>query len=293
MDAAYAAWHSVLDFSDGCNRVDDIDIPDAPDHCGGNATVTWNITSDCEDPIVGSATFTVNAAPELEVICPDDYDGAYGLSCSTDPEITGSPIVNGGCDPQVTYEDDIVPGDTCGWTVTRTWNITDLCESYTCVQHISCICPPCETACAAQANPGETRFLGASSWFTYIKYYTGTGHNSPGTAQEFPIFAGQTQLVGTLYVYDSGDTLYVKYSNTGAEPGCEVYFNEYHLQVDDEYNDFRGTILRRRNPVPGQCEYGGSLSNVPETDWIAADISGYGDSDIYIFAHSVACYYCP
>jgi hypothetical protein len=150
----------------------------------------------------------------------------------------------------------------------------------------------CETACAAQENPGETRFPGASSWFTYIIYDTGTGHNSPGTAQELPIFAGQTQLVGTLYVYDSGDTLYVKYSNMGAEPGCSVYFNEYHLQVDDEYNDFRSTILRRRNPVPGQCEYSGSLSNVPETDWIAADITGYGDSDVYIFAHSVACYYC-
>jgi hypothetical protein len=31
---------------------------------------------------------------------------------------------------------------------------------------------------------------------------------------------------------------------------------------------------------------------VPYTDWIAADISGYGDNDVYIFAHSVACYYC-
>jgi hypothetical protein len=86
--------------------------------------------------------------------------------------------------------------------------------------------------------------------------------------------------------------LYVKYSNTGAEPGCEVYFSEYHLQVDDELIDLRRAIARRRNPVPGKCEYNSSLSNVPETDWIADDISGYGDDDVYIFAHSVACYYC-
>ena len=293
VDAAFSTWLGLVTYGGGCNAAISNNNTGAPDFCGGTTTVEWTVTSDCEDDVKDSATFTVGTPDPLNVTCPNDYVGAYGISCSTDPEITGYPIVSGGCDPQVTYQDDIVPGDTCGWTVTRTWNITDLCESYNCTQYISCTCPACETAVAAQGpGPGQYRFGGARSWFTYIKYYTGTGHNSPGTAQEFPIFAGQTQLVGTLYVYDSGNTLYVKYSNTGAEPGCDVYFNAYHLQVDDEYNDFRSTILWRRNPVPGQCEYGGSLSNVPETGWIAADISGYGDSDVYIFAHSIACYYC-
>jgi len=293
IDDDFADWLAAGNFTGGCDGVLSYGDPTAPDRCGGYVDVTWNVTSTCEDPVTATRRFTIPDAPELNVTCPDDYVGAYGVSCSTDPEITGSPIVSGGCDPQVTFEDDIVPGDTCGWTVTRTWNITDLCESYTCVQHISCTCPTCETAVAAQGpGPGQIRFPFANSWFTYIKYYTGTGHNSPGTAQEFPIFAGKTQLVGTLYVYDFGGTLYVKYSNTGAEPGCTVFFSEYHLQVDDEYNDFRSTILRHRNPVPGKCEYKGSLPNVPETDWMADDISGYGNSDVYIFAHSVACYYC-
>jgi uncharacterized repeat protein (TIGR01451 family) len=294
VNSSYAAWAAGLSFSGGCNRFDDIVIPDAPDHCGGVATVTWNVTSDCEDPITGSATYTVADAPALVVVCPDDYSGAYGLSCSLNASITGSPMVSGGCDPQVSYSDDITPGDTCGWTVNRTWTITDLCESYTCNQYISCVCPTCDTAVAAQGpGYGSYLFLEASSWFTYIQY-DGSGNSTSPVA--YPIYTDQTYRIGTLYVYDEGDHVFVRYT-ADVDPGdCTwIGFTDYHIEVVDEPNGFGDILNKSGNPIPGQCEYKG-LWDPPEldTDYIelSEDIGGYGDT-IYIFAHSIFCYYCP
>ncbi len=268
---------------DGCYREQTFTYY-VEDECGNNDTeeVTYTWKEDTTDPVLP----TLPAGGDLGCSEPPSCVNGLNATDNCDGEV---PVI---CTPGP------ITGETCNWAQTFTYWAVDACGNnasaevtYTWKEPECCMA--CETACAAQGpGPGQYRFTGASSWFTYIKYYTGTGHNSPGTAQEFPIFAGQTQRVGTLYVYNSGDTLYVKYSNTGAEPGCSVYFNAYHLQVDDEYDGFRSTILFRRNPVPGQCEYGGSLSNVPETGWIAADISGYGDNDVYIFAHSIACYSC-
>ncbi|WP_242158854.1 hypothetical protein, partial [Aestuariivivens sediminis] len=61
VDAAYNAWFSGLSITGGCGLNPNIVNPGPPDACGGSSTVTWNATSDCEDPIPGSATFTVTA----------------------------------------------------------------------------------------------------------------------------------------------------------------------------------------------------------------------------------------
>ena len=278
------------------------------DECGD---VTVNVTN---EPDLGCLE-VCKLLDTSEVVGPlsELPDGTFEI------EVTG-PSYPGGTTLSFPVLDGVIDGDACkdvgnltpgDYTVTETsiptgWVLQgisgspatvspgDACGDVT-VNVANGVLVTCETACAAQANPGEYLFTNpdADNWFTYIIYDTGTGHNSPGTAQEFPIFADQTQLIGTLYVYDSGNTLYVKYSTTGADPGCVGYFNAYHLQVDDEYNDLRRAIVKKKNPVPGQCEYKGSLNNVPETDWIAADISDCDDSEIFIFAHSVACYYCP
>ena len=55
-----------------------------PDACGGQSTVTWNAVSDCEDPIPGSATFTVTNAPAVNVVPITDYTVD---SCMTQADI--------------------------------------------------------------------------------------------------------------------------------------------------------------------------------------------------------------
>jgi len=155
----------------------------------------------------------------------------------------------------------------------------------------------CETAVAAQGpGPGQYRFLGASNWFTYIKYYRGDG--SVGSPEEYPIFAGQTWRIGTLYVYDEGNHLFVRFV-ADADPGDCTWegFSVYHIEVVDWWCQFYSpdSIVKNWNPAPGQCEYGSPLDPmVTDTGYIGLpeDISGYG-SKVYIFAHSVFCYSCP
>jgi len=179
---------------------------------------------------------------------------------------------------------------TCGWTVNRTWTAIDACgNKATCIQKISCICPPCETACAAQAylNPGQksgdNAFPGADNWFTYIKYKMSDG------TKTYPIYSGQNHLVGTLTVSNDGTRITVKYALDGK---CGGYFSEYHLQVEKSLTALQSAICNKKgSAVPGQCEYKGSPNAGSVTVKPTETFSGY-TGDIYIFAHSVACTWC-
>lgn len=172
-----------------------------------------------------------------------------------------------------------------------------------------------ETAWAAQAHPGETRFENASNWATYVEYTTGNG-----TEQEpafYPLYAGQYYLAGILYVYDEHGALHVKYTTEipqwildhCEEEGGLVYeveglcagdwtgFLEYHLAVGNTTDDIPRTMSRGRgrgrnpgtltNPIPGHFEYSDYFDPAePETEWIEVDIEGLGDSFV-IAAHAV------
>jgi hypothetical protein len=145
--------------------------------------------------------------------------------------------------------------------------------------------PTCSTACAAQGpeEPGEHLFPDSSSWFTYIIYNKGDG--TEVTPEAYPIFTNQTQLCGTLYVWNDGDTLHVKY--TMAENGW-TGFSAYHLQVDDTAEALIAAVTNESgNAIPGQCEYKDNVDMVDEIE-VEAEISGYSD-DIFIFAHSLIC----
>ncbi|MEE9398708.1 MAG: hypothetical protein V3V23_00390, partial [Dehalococcoidales bacterium] len=150
------------------------------------------------------------------------------------------------------------------------------------------VIPECDTAVAAQGpSYGANLFPDASNWFTYITYSRGDG--TVGTPRQYPIFTGQTQLCGTLYVWNTGPKLYVKY--TMLDNGW-IGFSSYHLQVDCSLEDLLDAIVNQDgdgNPVPGQCEYTGNVDSVDEIE-LEADISGCSNN-IWIFAHSVICYY--
>ena len=298
IDSDYAAWAAGLSFSGGCNRVDTIVIPDPPAACGGYATVTWSVTSDCEDTISGSATYTVADAPVLEIDCPEDI-WAENLNnindCPPIPDPEDYPVVTNACgDVDITYDD--APGDGCGVWV-RTWTATDNCNTVSCDQIIHCLCED-ETACAAQDQPGETIFgktkkndKAGGNWFTYIEYTKA----EVDVVTEFPIYAGQTHRAGTLYVkIDADGILWVNYSTDGADDPDRTWFgiSEYHLEVVDNLADFADDAIsnllnKQGSPVPGQAEYANNIGFGTETGWIETeDVSGYSDP-IFIFAHGI------
>jgi hypothetical protein len=160
--------------------------------------------------------------------------------------------------------------------------------------------PSCGTVCAAQTAPGEYLFGGGqTNWFTYITYNKGWGTElSPKT---YPIYTGQTIPAGTLYVYDklvsAGVThLFVKYELTDTDSCTLAGISAYHLQVDRTLANLKSAIVNKSgNPVPGKCEYIGTLDPMqPATGWIEAtndNITSWS-TPIYIFAHAIGCYYC-
>ena len=261
--------------------------------CEGNRTYTWTYT-DCEgNSRVWVYTYTVEyetfpalpANGNSTVVCPNGlytptpptvYDNCGNVITPTGPVISGTPV----CPNKVTY----------------TWTYTD-CEGNThdWTYTFTCACPTCSTASAAQTQPGESRFPGSSSWFTWITYNKGDGNaTSPKT---YPIYTGQTHRAGTLKVYDNGTWLYVIYSTQGAvENGCQfVGFSQYHLEVDSTITALYNAVTNKSgNPVAGRCEYNGTLNYVPNTDPIKTDnISDYATGKtFYIFAHSLVCSYC-
>jgi hypothetical protein len=154
--------------------------------------------------------------------------------------------------------------------------------------------PSCGTVCAAQTGPGEYLFTTEqANWFTWIYYNKGWG--TEASPKTYPIYTGQTHLCGTLYVYDNGTHIFVNYVLTDMD-GCTVAgLSEYHLQVDKSLDDLKKHVMNKKNPVPGKCEYKGTLDPMqPSTGWIEAtndNITSW--TTAYIFAHGVGCYYCP
>jgi len=292
VDAAFADWLDDVVYGGGCNPVLDDGSPSAPDYCGGSTMVTFNVTSDCEGPVIDTATFTVLAPDLLNYICPDDYVGS-GETCSTDPVITGNVTVSGGCDPQVSYEDDFTPApDTCGWNVTRTWTITDLCESYTCTQNISCICP--ETAWAYGGGYAEPNWDHADS-----NNWGWTNGLLPEGSYVWDLYAGAGQndllkgtKVGTVSVNYTIPCVNVTYS---VIPG--YYLGETHLWVGNDPlpEVTRGGHDPAYTDAPGQFPYGIDYGFDPadsgtwktEWSWSSCDSDIEFEDDIYVAAHGV------
>jgi hypothetical protein len=154
--------------------------------------------------------------------------------------------------------------------------------------------PDCGTVCAAQTAPGEFLFgPRQDNWFTWIYYDIGSG--TEASPYEYPIYVGQTTLCGTLYVYDDGTHIFVNYALTDTATCALAGLSQYHLQVDETFDDLCDAVVKGKNPVPGKCEYkGGFDPMVSETGYIECaddDVSGW--TRAYIFAHGVGCFICP
>ncbi|MCK6695360.1 MAG: hypothetical protein L6Q97_25070, partial [Thermoanaerobaculia bacterium] len=77
VDMAFAAWLTGVTTSGGCNPDLSDDNEGAPAACGGSTTVTWTVTSDCENDVTASATFTVSACVPSGTIALD----VPGIKC--------------------------------------------------------------------------------------------------------------------------------------------------------------------------------------------------------------------
>lgn len=96
----------------------------AIDACGNESVCTQAITfADNEDPVI-------TCPPDIDVECDE----------STDPDATGWPEVADDCDPNpdLSYDDEVLPGGAFDQYVERTWTAIDACgRMSTCVQIIT------------------------------------------------------------------------------------------------------------------------------------------------------------
>jgi hypothetical protein len=238
------------------------------------------------EPLAG-ACFTITPDPRTGVgflvLCDNDAND----ECPEDGVFCLSDLI---LDLVCTIEETTVPPGYEG-APPQTVTISALVE----VTFENTITPPdCGTVCAAQTGPGEFLFSSRqTNWFTWIYYDIGSG--TEAAPYTYPIYVGQTTLCGTLYVYDDGTHIFVNYDLTDTATCALAGLSDYHLQVDETFDDLEDAVVKGKNPVPGKCEYQGTFDPmVSETGYIECtedDISGWDTA--YIFAHGVGCFICP
>jgi hypothetical protein len=265
-----------------------VEVPFVNERCG---LVIKKV--DAAGNALGGACFNITPDPKTGIGVMTLCDNDLNDGCPADGVLCLSGLI---CSLTCTVEETVaptgyVPGAPQTVTVSGTVTLTFVNTPKT---------KTCGTICAANGTAGQVLFgNGQNNWFTYITYNKGWGTElSPKT---YPIYTGQTKLCGMLYVYDkvvsTGVThIFVNYVLT-AMNGCTVAgLSEYHLQVDKALSDLKKAIVNKSgNPVPGNCEYKGTLDPMqPASDWIEArndNVTSW--TTAYIFAHGIGCYYCP
>ncbi|WP_167614507.1 T9SS type A sorting domain-containing protein, partial [Maribellus sediminis] len=130
--SAFSEWLDGVSYDGGCNSTIDNGNPSAPDSCGGEVTVVWTVSSDCETDVMDSAVFVVTAAPAVSLTPPanDTLD-----ACTTGAEIAsafsewlGSVSYDGGCNSTIDNGNPSAP-DSCGGEITVVWTVSSDCES--------------------------------------------------------------------------------------------------------------------------------------------------------------------
>lgn len=166
INTAYNTWLTSATFSGGCNGVLTNNSTGPPSACGGIATVTFTVTSDCQAPVTCIRTFTVTAAPPVVLNCPINVTEA---ACQTQAQIDTKYAAwlatvsnSGGCNAVLTNNSPGAPL-ACGGTSTVTFTVTSTCQvPVTCTRTfavstapaVALTCPvnTTEAACQTQAQ---------------------------------------------------------------------------------------------------------------------------------------------
>jgi len=131
INGLFSGWLAEVQWGGGCNASISDDNTGAPPKCGGSTTVTWTVTSDCEDDVTCSATFTVTDAPPVTLTCPDDETVA---SCLSQGQVNSlfsdwmDEVVWGGGCKAVLKNNNIGAPPKCGGSTTVTWRVESSCE---------------------------------------------------------------------------------------------------------------------------------------------------------------------
>jgi hypothetical protein len=140
-------WLETTTFSGGCNASISYEIihrSSSVDACGDFVEVTWTVSSDCEDDVECTATFSVDAAEPLVANCPGDVS----LSACTDladiqdayDTWAGEFSFDGGCNVTTNIDQlPALPDDVgCnGAELTFTYSATGTCGSDECTSHFN------------------------------------------------------------------------------------------------------------------------------------------------------------
>ncbi|MBK9271542.1 MAG: T9SS type A sorting domain-containing protein [Saprospiraceae bacterium] len=262
IDTKFNDWLSDASYSGGCNAMITNDGGTPPDACGGSATVTWTVSSDCEGDVSCTATFTVEDATDVMLTCPPDQTE---MACQTQGEIDtkfndwlGDATVNGGCNAMIT-NDGGTPPDACGGSATVTWTVSSDCEDdVTCTAtftvedapDVMLTCPPdqMEDACQTQAEI-DTKF---NDWLGDAMYSGGCNAmitNDGGTPPD--ACGGTTTVTWTVssdceddvtctanFVVEEPDDVMLSCPSDRTEPACQD-----QATIDQEFNDWLGEAM--------------------------------------------------
>ncbi|MBL7795651.1 MAG: right-handed parallel beta-helix repeat-containing protein, partial [Saprospiraceae bacterium] len=219
----FSTWLGSVSHSGGCNAVRTFspEMPEAPPACGGSTTVTWTVTSDCEDDVVCSATFTVTAAPDVTISCPEnavedpcqtqeDIDAAFAAwlllfdsegGCNTTHSFDGGPDLTGdGAEARASAAP--VPGAplACGGSTTVTFRVTSSCEAdVTCERTFTVTTAPDVTiSCPEDATEAACQTQGAideafANWLESFGFTGGCGAEGSFDSEEPPLTGGSVQ----------------------------------------------------------------------------------------------------
>jgi hypothetical protein len=160
IDGKFAAWLDEVIYSGGCNLDVTNDAGAAPSACGGSVTVTWTATSDCDDVVTCSSSFSVDYPEELVVNAPAPVSLP---ACTPAPDIlaaythwyTGFSF-NGDCNPGSNIDEipDLPLDVYCnGADLSFTLEVTGQCSSDTKSSTFFVAAPdPLEVYCPAPVN---------------------------------------------------------------------------------------------------------------------------------------------
>ena len=280
--SAYADWLASVSYGGGCNAMLSDDAGEAPDNCGGSITVTWTVTSTCEDDVTASATFSV--APDLEApvitlpsideLCNDEFPemltASWTDNCAGEGTLDAyvSNIMQFECYQTADYVFSVT--DDCNNTSTETFTLTRYYDQF----------ENCETA-FGRYEGNNTCFIGNGfnrwGWTNYLE--------SEGD-YTFDLYAGAAHCDTSNGAY-VGEVL-VSYADGYMTVTYDLFegyvLNEAHVYIGcDPYPTLPNGNL---TVAPGQYTFNtGSLDHVYEYTIGPVEVSG----PVYVIVHGVTC----
>ncbi|MBK6824635.1 MAG: hypothetical protein IPG87_17250 [Saprospiraceae bacterium] len=290
IDTKFNTWLGTAMFTGGCNGMMSNNSTTAPNACGGVASVTYTVTSDCEPNVTCTATFTVDPAPPVMLTCPANVTEA---ACQTQAQIDtkfntwlGTASFSGGCNGMLSNNNSGPAPDHCGGSKSVTYTVTSDCEpNVTCTATftvdpappvmLTCPANVTEAACQTQAQI-DTKF---NAWLGTAMFTGGcNGMMSNNNSGPAPDHCGGSKSVTytvtsdcepnvtctATFTVDPAPPVMLTCPANATEAACQT-----QSEIDTKFNAWLGTAMftggcngmlsnNNSGPAPDHC--GGSKS---------------------------------